>query len=91
MRRDELSERLDKMVASVQRIDTTLAKQAVTLEEHVKRTELAEHRIEHLQSQLDPIKAHVAGISAIPRFITLVSVLTGLSIALIELARLLLR
>lgn len=43
MRNDD--DKLDKILENISRIDVTLARQNVTLEEHVRRTELLEDQV----------------------------------------------
>lgn len=48
----KLEAKLDKMTDHLSAIDVTLAKQAVSLDVHIRRTEL-------LEAELKPIKKHV--------------------------------
>lgn len=50
-------ERIDDKVAA---IDITTARQQVTLDEHIKRTEILEVRTEKIFEELKPIKLHVS-------------------------------
>lgn len=49
---DRLEEKIDKVVEKTSSIDVTLAKQSVILDEHVRRTNL-------LEKKLEPIEKHV--------------------------------
>lgn len=51
-----IEDKLDKMSDRLNSVDVTLAKQHVTLEDHIYRTQLAEAAIEKLQKDLDPLK-----------------------------------
>lgn len=52
---DRIEERLDK-------IDTTLVKNTISLEEHIRRTNL-------IEEELKPIKSHVSFVNALTKII----------------------
>jgi DNA-binding ferritin-like protein len=49
---DKMEEKLDKVIEHIAEINVTLGKQSVILEEHVKRTNL-------LEAKLEPVEKHV--------------------------------
>lgn len=49
---DRLEEKIDRVIEKTSSIDVTLAKQSVILDEHVRRTNL-------LEKKLEPIEKHV--------------------------------
>ena len=53
-----IEDKLDKIVDHISNIDTTLAKQSVILDEHIKRTEL-------LEKKLEPVERHVTIVNAL--------------------------
>lgn len=53
--------KLDEMDKRIDSIDITLAKQHVSLEEHIKRTNL-------LEMKLEPIDTHVKSVNAVLKF-----------------------
>ena len=55
-------ERLERMEAALQRIDITLASQHVSLDNHIRRTEI-------LEAQMTPISQHVAIVGAIGKVV----------------------
>lgn len=57
---EKIDEKLEKMDDKLGNIDVTLVAQAADLKYHIKRTTLAEKRMEHIESQLEPIKKHVS-------------------------------
>jgi hypothetical protein len=61
---DKLEEKIDKIVDKVGEINTTLAAQHVTLEEHIRRTEL-------LEGEILPIKKHVTIVNAFMKLLGL--------------------
>jgi hypothetical protein len=74
MRRDEIEAKLVS-------IDVSLARQVSILEEHIRRTIVAEKRIEMLQLELDSIKTHVSMVSGALRLVGLVGVVSGIVVA----------
>jgi hypothetical protein len=68
-----VEEKIDKIVDKITDIDVTLGKQSVILEEHVRRTNL-------LENKLEPIEKHVHMIQGALKFLGLISIF----IAIIE-------
>lgn len=63
---DDVSKKLDRIeevqgehTKSLSNIDKTLALQAQQIEHHIKRTDMAEDRLELLRVELKPIQQHV--------------------------------
>lgn len=50
---------LDKLDDKLDSVDKTIIKQEENLREHMRRTEIAEKRIENLSEDLEPIQNHV--------------------------------
>jgi hypothetical protein len=71
-----IHQKLDKIVEHMGSIDITLARQADSLVEHIRRTELLEHRIDPIEKNwlmhLGAIKL-VGGVTGIIGFIAAVS------------------
>lgn len=61
---DKMDQKLDRIEDKISNIDVTLAKQAKDLEHHIYRTDLAEHNIELLRTEIQPVKRHVAIVDA---------------------------
>lgn len=75
---EKIDEKLEKMDDKLGSIDVTLASQAVDLKHHIRRTDIAEDRMEHIEAQLEPIKKHVAMVHGAFKFIGVaVSALAG--------------
>ena len=68
-----IEDKLDRVVENINSINVTLGKQSVILEEHVKRTNL-------LEAKIEPIEKHVAMVHGALKFIGIV----GVFIAVIE-------
>lgn len=56
---EKIDQKLEKISDRLGNIDVTLAKQELSLEEHIKRTAQNEHAIEHLKQTLVPINKHI--------------------------------
>jgi hypothetical protein len=62
---DKLSDKMDEnhstVLAQLVEIHKTQAMHTAQLEEHMRRTEIAEEAIEVMKSELRPVKAHAMG------------------------------
>lgn len=56
---EKIDQKLEKINDHLGNIDVTLAKQELSLQEHIRRTNLNEQAIEHLKSTLVPINKHI--------------------------------
>ena len=70
VRLGRIEEKLDKVVEHITSIDVTLAKQHVSLKEHMRRTEL-------LEMDMRPVKAHVNAIHGVLKAIGLAATVLG--------------
>ena len=70
-------DKLESLDARLDRVDVTLALQETNLDHHIKRTDIAEKRLEHLQEQLEPIKAHVQGLKGIGKAVAILCTILG--------------
>jgi hypothetical protein len=61
-------DKLDKMDTRLDNVDITLAKQHVTLEEHMRRSLANEEAVQILKEQIEPIKDHVKAVNTILKF-----------------------
>lgn len=68
---NRIEEKLDKVVDSISDINVTLAKQSVILDEHVKRTNL-------LEAKVEPIQRHVTMVNGVVKFIGLIGIFIGI-------------
>lgn len=51
-------EKLEKLDARIDNIDVTLAKQQVSLDYHIKRSDQADHAIKIISERMEPIEQH---------------------------------
>lgn len=75
---DQLSKidaKLDKLQEHLASVDVTLAKQEVSLTEHVRRSGLLEENVKMLRSDFTPIQKHVIMIGGALKFLGLISAL----------------
>ncbi len=79
-----LNNKLDKLDSRIDNIDLTLVKQSVLLDEHIRRTGIAETNIDMLRADLKPVEKHVSMIQGALKFIALVGVLSGLVVSAIK-------
>jgi hypothetical protein len=73
-----IEEKVDKIHDAIKSIDVTLAGQHVSLAEHIRRTEL-------LETEVRPIKEHVAFMQACLRLIGAITVGLGLALTVKQL------
>jgi hypothetical protein len=89
---DEIEKKLDKLVeqtfeikTDICEIKTTLAKQAVVLEDHTRRSLAAEENIGLLREQIKPIEAHVALMGGVGKTLTFIIAVLGVIAGLARL------
>lgn len=58
-------------------------KNSVVLDEHMRRTDIAEKRIESLQEEIKPIKEHVQSVNTISHFLVGVLKVLGIVVSLV--------
>lgn len=75
---ERIFNKIDKMDERLNNIDTSLVRQTVSLEEHVKRTNL-------LEDEIKPIKKHIYFVNAVFRIIGLLSTISGIIVAAYEI------
>lgn len=80
-------EKLDKIVEDISEIKVTLAKQAVQLEHHIKRTDLNEENMELLRAEFKPIQKHVDMFHGALKLIGGIAVVAGIARAIIEIVK----
>ncbi len=81
---DRIETKLDKVNDRINSIDVTLAAQHASLVEHIKRTAI-------LETQLEPIKTHVANIQGALKFIGAMAILSGAMVSLIKLVEMVIK
>lgn len=89
---DKVAEKQDKIYDEILIIKVTEVKHAASLEEHMRRTELAEKAIEKLSASdieiykvIEPVQKHVTMIQGVVKFIGLIGVLVGIIVGLAKI------
>lgn len=97
---DRLIGKIDKIVDQTARTEITLAKQSVILDEHIRRTNILESKVDHetgladrkldlltrsLNAELRPIRTHIDNINGVGKAISLSAVIVGIVIAIMKL------
>jgi len=59
------AEASEKILDAISRIDITMARQEVVLEDHTRRSLAAEENIKILRSELEPVEKHVTTVNGI--------------------------
>ena len=76
---DRLENKVDKLDNRLDSIDKTLVKQEGNLDIHMYRTKIAEKRLEHIENNLEPIKAHVSRMDGALKLLGIVSTIAGIA------------
>lgn len=66
-----MEDKLDKIMERINNIDVTLGKQSVILEEHVRRTNI-------LEKKLEPVEKHVAMVHGALKFLGIIAIFIGI-------------
>lgn len=66
-----IEEKLDKVADHIADINTTIAKQEVSLDEHIRRTNLLEEKVA-------PLEKHVSMVNGVIKFIVLLSAIAAI-------------
>lgn len=82
----DLQTRLEKIYDAVSRIDVTLARQAVTLEDHTRRSLANEEALDLIRAEMAPLKAHVALWGALGKIISVAGTLLAALVTLLKLS-----
>lgn len=89
-RLERIDDHLQRVSSHGANVDVTLAKQSVLLEEHIKRTNLLEDRmeseVERQNQTLAPIKKHVDGIQFLGKAVAILGTLLGAAYTALRLA-----
>lgn len=75
---EKIENKIDILDTRLDRIDVTLAKQHLSLEHHIKRTELAEENLGLLKKELKPLAEHVITINNIAKIISVLAAIAGI-------------
>ncbi len=74
-RLERIEKKLDDTAEHLVSIDVTLAAQHVSLRDHIRRTEI-------LESDIKPVRRHVAMVEGVFKFIGIIATIIGISVAI---------
>ena len=80
-----IMDKIDSIDSSLNEMSITLAKQEVSLSEHIKRSNLLEERIEILREEMKPVEKHVMYMHGALKALGVVSILVGIAVAVKQL------
>jgi 3-keto-L-gulonate-6-phosphate decarboxylase len=83
----ELKDDVKSVKSDISDINITVAKQHVSLDEHMRRTEVNEKSIQHLKEAIKPLETHVATFGALAKLIGIfaaVATVVGVILSLAE-------
>ena len=81
---EKLDEKMDQVQERLGEIDVTLAKNTASLEEHIRRTELAEEAIAVIKDELKPIQKHVTQVHTVFQVIGFVAVAVSIAAGVVK-------
>lgn len=70
---DRIEDKIDKITDHMSAIDVTLTAQHVTLQEHIKRTEILENEMKPIQRRMDMVQGAIALIALIGTIIGIIA------------------
>lgn len=79
--------KVEKISDDMGELKVTSAKQQVSLDEHVRRTDLLEKQTEILFSEIKPLKEHVIQVSGIFKFLAGLSTVFGVIFGALKLIK----
>lgn len=82
---ERIMDKIDSIDSSLGEMSITLAKQEVSLAEHIKRSNLLEERVEMLREEMKPVEKHVMYMHGALKALGVLSILVGLAVAIKQL------
>lgn len=83
-----LESKIDSIQERIASVDVTLAVQAEQLSGHIRRTEIAEKRLDSIDNQLEPIQKHVNHVEGALKFVGIISLVLGIVAGVMSLINL---
>jgi chromosome segregation ATPase len=83
----KIEEKVDETLEKISEINITLTKQHFSLEEHIKRTRLAEENIEILRSELKPVEKHVSNMQFLAKTILFIGSAAALVASILAIVK----
>ena len=82
-----INDKLDKIIDDIGEIKVTHAKNTAHLEEHMRRTDLLETRVEQVAGSIQPIQTHVDMIKGAMKLVTIVAAIASVILGILKLWR----
>lgn len=82
---DDIEATLNEHTKILSSVDKTLALQAQQLENHIKRTQIAEENLELLRLEFKPIQRHVEFVNGLSKLVTLLGTISGIVYVVYEI------
>jgi predicted RNA methylase len=74
---EDINTKLEEHTQILASVDKTLALQALHLEQHMRRTDLAEENLKILRTEFRPVERHVEVINGIAKFLSVSGAVVG--------------
>ena len=74
---NDINTKLEEHTKILASVDKTLALQALQLEQHIKRTDLAEENIKILRDEFRPVERHVEVMNAVTKILSVSGAVIG--------------
>jgi len=78
----KIIEKLDTQSTDISEIRVDVAKNTISLDEHMRRTDIADENIQIIRSELKPLQKHVDAVNTILKLVGFLAVATGAIIGL---------
>ena len=73
----KIIEKLDTQSTDISEIRVDVAKNTISLEEHIRRTDIADENIQIIRSELKPLQKHVDAVNTILKLVGFLAVVSG--------------
>lgn len=80
-----MENKLNEIVERIHSIERIMDRNTVSLEQHMKRTEVAEENLELLRNDVRLIEKHVIRVDGVFKFIGLLGIISTLIVSLVKL------
>lgn len=80
-----MEKKVDEIVERIHSIERILDRNTISLEQHMKRTEMAEENLEILRSDVRLIEKHVIRVDGVAKFVGFLGILVAIITSIIRL------
>ncbi len=82
-----IEDKIDRISNKIETINITLVKQESNLQEHMRRTDIAEANLALLKEELSPIKTHISKVEGGLKLIGIIGILVSMILGIIEIIK----